>query len=353
MAAPTAVLIGFQYSRSAQERLVGTIVDLYRAYRYTRKIGCEQVLIITDIEHTDFPLEIITAIAKKAADGGIITFLQTYPALVVTTIDGFRSALTQIPSGGKLVAYYSGHGANHTLILPDGNPFDMHTFRDTLLEHLDHNGELFCIVDCCHSHGLFLPFAFEQKDFQLREGYLNFLRPRIMLLTSSQEHRDSQSTHLGSVFSRFLFDWLGQGNGLRLYQLRQDISKKMTDEESSTQHIGIYTSWKEVPLLWPWVVGRLDWNVDLATGCLRLRRSSTYESPSSTYESPSDTKAFDLIPTEIGKEQEQDPVGDGPDGQESENVSLSQDRQDRQDTSGSTETEGTVEDQNHNTEQSP
>ncbi len=260
---PTAIIIGFQYGETRLSvtnplrRLEAAIIDIYRAYRHSKAMGWD-IHLLTDIETPTMPYNIGGTISSGIVDIGITTFLredrdEVKPRLV-THSRQFDEALNNIKcEDNRCFFYYSGHGVKDALLLPSREAYNFSNIHDTLHRLLpnDGNRQLFSLVDCCHGCNLNLPFklSLEEKRFSmLKLAKPRWVRGRVIWITSSSSENDAESTEQGSLFTARFFRLISDTKYnlpiiLRELQARKDVGQ------------GIYSSHKELPVVWPWFYG--------------------------------------------------------------------------------------------------
>lgn len=176
-----ALLIGFCYNYVGciiddKRSLPGIIIDLYQTYKYVKKIGINNIKIISDIYHNEEVSKLMKPMIGGIVGEDILDFIdiiQTngyYDAYVdrKTLIYTIRNFIT---NGDKLFIYYTGHFKNNKFILPSGSnnitPIDIDTsdpilesdlFRQILIDESSPNAQIFTIFDCCDGNDLNLPF---------------------------------------------------------------------------------------------------------------------------------------------------------------------------------------------------
>jgi len=269
-----AVLIGFYYEHRP---IPGVFVDLFKAYMACIRF-CSRVTVLTDKHQPVLPPNIIDQIAAGQVDGEILGFPQrdiSYRA--VANYSQLESELCALlPQDDHILLYYSGHGVRDALIMPDGESIPVTHIRSLLTGKMRPHGQLFFILDCCHTCGLYLPYKLSFDRFRLTDdGRLT--TSRILLITATQEDQKAVSTQRGSLFSELLFQELTaiiyQRNTPDLRRLIADINKSMKPlHPEYPQTATIYSSHPMLPVLWGWLsCGPLRLDVDPGTRCLQLQ----------------------------------------------------------------------------------
>ena len=272
---PTAILIGFEYSHN---RLSGTIIDLYYAYKWCKSWDCD-VYVLTDMEHVMHPEILQMAINMGIVDEDIISFYDSISSrrVIVHNISDILQSISKILCSGsvldnKLVIYYTGHGVTDCIVVPDTSHLLLTDFRDCVVNGLNPSVEIFWILDCCNPNGLYLPYKLENNTFILSSSKIEFMSNPILLITSARDNEKSISTKLGSVFSQHLFRILTllnkshefnidsehiliptfKNRNLRrlIGNLSSSIRKMKTGYD---QTVSIYSSYIIDPILWLWI----------------------------------------------------------------------------------------------------
>jgi hypothetical protein len=267
---PIAILIGLQYKINI---LPGAIIDLYNAYNWCERFGCKSY-IITDIDNSNY-------IGNFNRDNNIdiCSFYNNIKSkVVINSSDDMISNITNILSHGiidnKLIIYYSGHGVNDSMVMPDNKLLRFVSFRDSILNNTDTKVEIFWILDCCNPHGLKLPYKLDNDNkFTLSSTDVEFFEHRILLITSSESNEKSIATKNGSLFSKYLFQILesldntnittitvDKNRNLRrlIGNIRSSIRKMHT---GFSQTVSIYSSYIIDPILWMWIGSTSNYDI--------------------------------------------------------------------------------------------
>ena len=253
---PTLIIIGFSY-----RNLSSTIVDIYYAYSYYYRLGY-QIYICSDIIEPINVADYLSLISSKAVDNQFIPFVQNIfykLRYIVSDKDSLRNWLSSIkPIDHKLIIYYTGHGVEKHLVLPDQTHFSMIEFRNVIFTLNNHNdANILVIIDCCNPHGLFLPFKFNRETNIFEHNNNNFVQPKIIVIASSEPNMLSHATRLESPFTRFLFKYLtDQTNSYDIKSVCRYIDTNVMSYEKieSTQECTVYSSYPSLLVIWPWAI---------------------------------------------------------------------------------------------------
>ncbi len=251
------LLIGFEYTHSKKwETLPGISVDLYQVYRYTKSIT-KNILVFSDVDK-DYRTSILKqAILDGYVDSGLLSFIEDikeksqYSKYESKKQNGYRmnnfdTVVTDYVKGlDKLIFYYTGHAKNGNIILPDNTQVSLDYVRE-ILTQTNPTCQILSVLDCCESNGMSLPYRLSSlKVSSLSGSYrlnsLNFMKQKIICLSSSIITEDSMATRSGSVFTRELFGYLEshQDTVITVGQLK-DIGT-------------IYGSYPNLKMLWLWI----------------------------------------------------------------------------------------------------
>ncbi len=278
-----SLLIGFEYSE--KHNLPGTILDLYNAWKWCQTFS-RQIYILTDIS------EVSDAIAYRHPE--VTPFWSQVSKFPVHNLGKLQETLstTLQETMDRVVIYYTGHGLQNSLLLPDQSQWSSLAFRDYILGRLNFETEIFWILDCCNPQGLNLPYQLENNRFVVSKETLECVTQPILLITSSNSQEESVATRDGSLFSRYLFENLSLLNSIgdlkfsrkrvsvpiknnrNLKRLLGKITSSIQKVHSGyTQTVSIYSSYYMDPILWLWI-GQIGCDVvtDLSLSFLVVRQ---------------------------------------------------------------------------------
>lgn len=244
---PLAILIGFRYEIDVIHSIV---IDLYHVYKFCKRAGYT-IIIISDMDKIVPPPLIAQSIADEKVDIDILNFNVN----VVTISNGSElcNHLRKVPFDERNFIYYSGHGIQNALIMPDRGLLPLKTFRDVILGEMSSTAKVFWIMDCCNPNGLHLPFQLKNNRFYLSNQEPIFVKQQIMLITSANENEKAVVTGSGSLFTRFFLQHL-IGNEVNLIKIIKSISKSIKSIQTKhSQTISVYSSYIVPPLLPMWV----------------------------------------------------------------------------------------------------
>lgn len=194
----------------------------------------------------------------------------------------FRTILSTIKDD-KIIIYYSGHGKNNSMLLPNNQPVKFTKFRDIITTSLHKNTEILIILDCCNPTGFSLPYKLINNRFTLREGNLHFVEHKILLITSSESSEKSIAIeNSGSIFTKKFFEVVAALSRIDQQLNLQDKSRNLqklvytlteytkTQNTGYVQHISIYSSYIIDPILWMWIGKDNSYKNFLQESLLRL-----------------------------------------------------------------------------------
>jgi len=247
------LMIGFEYSKSKKwKTLPGISVDLYQAYQYFNTLT-KHIMVFTDMK-TDHQTSVLqNAILNGYVDSGLLSFVEdmkeskqyTYYKSKTKnnyTINNFDKTVKNfIENVDKLIIYYTGHGKNGKIILPDNTQVGLDYVRDLINSN---KVEIISIFDCCQSNGMKLPYRFIKNRFKLNTTH--FTSGNIISISSSQVDDDSETTQSGSVFTRILFQYLKQNkNIISIFDIYTYLKKhiKTTTIDSSYPNTKLLFNW--------------------------------------------------------------------------------------------------------------
>ena len=257
-----ALLMGFGYESNPEMRLLSTIIDLYRMYKYTKELGCE-VRVITDIQETCC---LIKPILDGVIDMDITLFLDTLRKrseyiLWNPSLDWKEMICWE--KYDKIIFYYTGHGIRGYIVLPDHdrghNTLSVYTLRDIILNYSRKNSQILCLFDSCFAPILSLPFYFCDNHFKRTVG--QYCSQHILCLSSNPSGK-SLCSGSGSEFTKYILNLLGQGiislSEINKYDTllvnHTCLSKYTPEEKKQTEPIVVIASSYPVgSILWTWV----------------------------------------------------------------------------------------------------
>lgn len=284
-----AILIGFEYN---ENKLTGSIIDLYLGYRWCKRYNYK-VCIITDIkvkseEYWKNNRELLDkAINEEIVDKDIIKFTENIEKIYIINKEKefklyIREIIKNIIYDNKLIIYYSGHGVNDNILLPDKSQIAFISFRDIIIKNIRGDVEIFWILDCCNATGLNLPYKLSNNSFMLSNNKIEPVTQPILLITSSDSNEKSVATRIGSIFSRQLFYILTNINNKifinrNLSRFKSFISSSIRQLHTGyNQNVSIYSSYVTDPILWMWIsnVKNYDIVTDISLTMLVIRRQN-------------------------------------------------------------------------------
>lgn len=189
------ILIGFKYN--GENELPGAIIDLWIANKFFIKNGYKPIIFTDIINSNQYDNFLDTA-----------TIINDNLEIILTNLNN--------PIGNKLILYYTGHGRNNNILLPNGVEFSINKIKK-ILDRLECNKYLY-IFDGCHIGNINFPYYYDKPSNKVKfiNGNIE-LTPtssKILFITSSGIHSPALSTRKGSLFSHPFFAKLTFSNKL-------------------------------------------------------------------------------------------------------------------------------------------
>jgi len=325
----TAILVGFSYNnianRSDRKRieLIGPIIDLYKAYKMVKKIGCDRIIVTTDISENIKSSPVQNAIVRHVVDNDILEFISMlknnnqhhqYQNLknLTETWENILEDSTHV------FLYYTGHALDGKILLPKietivspisskGESIGFITIRNMIIYKAVEDADMFIILDCCNGSNLNLPFKLQyslldedvnledndgnlednnvelekntfDKDnlslYQLAENILvgprEFFTSEIVCISASESHQKSMSSRYGSLFSLHFFDLIENETDLPklIHKLNEECDKK----NNSNQTVMVHTSYPDIYDIWSWLRSETSMDVKFLNNYLEVRK---------------------------------------------------------------------------------
>ena len=262
------LLIGFEYIQTDKwKTLPGISVDLYQVYKYFSHITTN-IKVFTDVDK-DYRTSVLQkAILDGYVDSGLLSFVedikdqnqhslyhsQKKNGYIMNNFDNvIKTFITDLD---KLIIYYTGHAKGGNIILPDNTQVSLDYIRE-ILTKTSPDSQILSILDCCQSSGMTLPYIWSDGIHRLNSH--NFIRQRILCLSSSVIDEDSIATQSGSLFTRSLFSYL-KNNKNNIITL-DTLAKHM-----SNYTFIIHASYPNIKMLWSWITKEVHSNIDIDVG---------------------------------------------------------------------------------------
>lgn len=171
-----AILIGFSYAGCGEYRLPGMIVDLYLAYKHVTKTGFNKVLVVTDTVPKTLDPFVLNMTLQGEVDPDIESFFASLAErnelVRFTNISDLDDKCSIATRSTHLFLYYSGHAENGAALVPKYRHaasyertqepnFDSVDLVNLIAHSVllsDSSCKVVCIMDCCNSNGLKLPY---------------------------------------------------------------------------------------------------------------------------------------------------------------------------------------------------
>jgi hypothetical protein len=280
-----AILLGFAYS--GESALPGIHIDLYRMYECCRKAQFDFIHVVTDIASIGTTHEDVDAvqdlITQHEVGQDIYVFVEELERKgILSRYSGVSNLVSKIMDCAKradnVLFYFTGHGKDRSLQLPQGNSLTFDRLFSTLFWNSTQEHQIFVVLDCCHNDNIHMPFVLEEERFKLRpvtsytenEEKRNYFQGDILCLVSSLSSQKSYTSPQGSVFTQVLSKCLAnkEQKCSSIVSAINAQSKKMGTEAR------VYSSSPCLYRLWPWVFRRssLDFFLDFDNNVVRIRR---------------------------------------------------------------------------------
>ncbi len=267
------ILIGFEYS--GEKKLPGILIDLYLAYNFIKSFNNNAIItIISDIKKDSKTKLLRSAILEHIVDSKILSFIKDMKELdIYTTFNSsgyyhnLDSTLSKL-NNNNLFVYYTGHSKDGNIILPNESLYSLEIFK----LQISKSKSILCILDCCESTGLKLPFRLRDDIFRLENT--DFIKNKIICISSSLTEQDSIIMTTGSIFTRHIFSLLNNKNK-SLSSLMEDINLllyKFCNKYNTKQTVNIYASYPNLVYMFGWLYGNIDLNfkIDTSYNCIEI-----------------------------------------------------------------------------------
>lgn len=282
-----ALLLGFSYP-GTESALPGIHVDLYRMYKWCQKAQFDDIHVVTDIvsieaNNNEDAESIQDLVTQHEVGQDIYVFVEELERKgVLSRYSGMSKLVSRIMDfascADNILFYFTGHGKNRSLQLPQGDSLTFDRLFSTLFWRSTQEHQILVVLDCCHNDNIHMPFVLEGERFKLRsatgnkekEEKRNYFRGEILCLVSSLSSQKSYTSSQGSVFTQVLSKCLANKTRKcsKIVSAINDQSKKMGTEAR------VYSSSPCLYRLWPWVFRRssLDFFLDFDNNVVRIRR---------------------------------------------------------------------------------
>lgn len=140
------------------------------------------------------------------------------------------------------IVYYSGHGEKDRIVFPDHFRYPALKFREKIFSLFPTAEFITCIMDCCQTSGLRLPFIYKKFGFRLQciDTIIPTSRRMLLLAATTPNTIVTARSIGGSAFTTYLTELLigeieSKSSNLTLETLRVKIDEKVHD--SLTNHV--------------------------------------------------------------------------------------------------------------------
>lgn len=254
---PLSILIGFEY---VKQKLPSTRKDLLLMNNWCKSFS--------------YNIHTITDIVVSWEN---YTKIQSLSDLLAA-LHNILSTKEKYGFDDRLILYYSGHGVNNNILLPNDEELSFYDFRDIILYYLNPTVEIFWILDCCNPQGLQLPYKFSlSSQMFMLNCTKKFFPHRMMVLTSAESTQKSISTSTGSTFTKCFISYISENNSRNLSVMLPKLNHIINTENTICtnldycQNVTLYSSYIDIPILWFWIGKNCDilWNPNFQLPILR------------------------------------------------------------------------------------
>jgi len=182
------LIIGFEYDKLEQtSRLPVIRIDIKNFFNWVRK-WCSSGDIITDYK--------IHKIYKN------LDHKYYYCQDRKDTINAIFSSLSNSKGENKYIIYFTGHGKDKGMLLPDGSIMYFHTLKKVICGMVPPQSEIFVMIDCCHPGRMGLNYVFSKTHFVFKnEENIEKSSQKFFFLTSFNYQERNIITDRGSLFT--------------------------------------------------------------------------------------------------------------------------------------------------------
>lgn len=256
-----------------KKKLEGAIFDLYKSIRWCETVGYN-ITVITDITLTQEIINTLIFLELKEDVYNFLTIINNATIHTITNTQDFLKSLTSSITLNKTFIYYSGHGINNHMLMPNNDSLPFTTFRNIILKNPN---DIFCVLDCCNPQGLHLPFKYTNNTFTLSDKEIKCIKQNILLITSCDSNEKSISSPTGSIFTKFFFKnlYCPYGKKLNIKSLIHDISiniNKINNKINHKQTISLYSSYIVPPILPLWLFPNPSCYISLVDNVILLKK---------------------------------------------------------------------------------
>lgn len=257
----TAIIIGFEYTKSNNTSLCGCTLDMYRAYRYAKDMNVNNIYILSDmVSYT--PNKRVYMKYGNAIDE-FIPSMEGVNWNYVDSIDSMCTYVDKIETGRKIMVYYTGHASTlenniPCIELPSNEKLPFVMFRDIILNKIHPDSQILWIMDCCKAGGFLLPYTLNNNSFVLTNED-SFVYHDIICFVSSEISQISIASEEYSYFTKYLFENLEKGI-ISLAKIQENILLSLGVRIN--QVCSVYSSYIRPACLWLWAL-KIDMDISI------------------------------------------------------------------------------------------
>jgi hypothetical protein len=160
----------------------------------------DRVVIVSDISVEDATENMRSAILRGDVKTDVLEFVgrcRNEGRLFSWSPEIDFLSLLHDPEETRVLVYFSGHGKNGAIRLPDGSFFPL----ERVTHHTSPRTEVVVVADCCNASTLDLPFVYSDERWSRVLPPSSRDTKRILSFTSSQHNESSYTSVHGSRFT--------------------------------------------------------------------------------------------------------------------------------------------------------
>jgi hypothetical protein len=240
-----AVILAWQYS-GRQVPIPGLIVDVFRVWSFFRELGYK-FLFVTNMKSEHIPHSAMSQITSSEIDGSIYNFSSFLQSVAVEDVESKFNQLsmtTEVEEADEILVYFSGHGENKKIILPNGEFMN----SSALVNFIPSDKKKTIIFDCCNPDSLGCSLVWKDNKFVYRNESATVgpslslkydKRARILILASSEEEGTALAEDSGSLFTTCLIRLLKE---MKKGTVKPNLEAIVEHMKENRVQIKIYTN---------------------------------------------------------------------------------------------------------------
>lgn len=294
-----SILVGFKYEKEGLRFLPRITIDLYQVYNYVKKFS-DQVYVITDIKDNEKNSGyIFQASNRGVVSSKVLYFISNIKScgeyIEYIGLEALKNSIKTLLIGqDKVFFYYTGHGTDDNLLLPNNVTIDYNDLRDLFLDNTKINSQLFFVLDCCRGPNFQLPYFYKNRYHLTNKKDRKYFNQKIIMLTSSKKGERSLSTpYHASLFTTSLIKTLNKGEiNLKsitdvireeCIAIKNNLDEVVGDGDNGNlksikpSTISLYLSFPNIKLIWYWMREKNDLGYDIEyhkiNKCLMIKKN--------------------------------------------------------------------------------